>query len=375
MIYTGTETRDPVYTHQHLQPYQSYSIIRYFENIAPGRNGGGWVDPWARQYIDRYVEQIALTLFAKAKEQTLFCYGGIVESINNEEGIPQPQSEIVPVVGYQLKKIDAFIGKLGNPIGIKSYKPYQSSGEDFLPSYIGMLGIPMDITPEFPSEAPIVFLTEQAGFDKDILAKIKKHLTEGKNVMITTGLYRDLQGKGIEDLVELELTDKKASVQKFLNWRDVAYSEKAVEIPQMRYATNDSWELITALDNGLGYPILQQAAYANGKLFILTIPDNFGGLYDFPKETLTGIKQVLMDNLFVYTDSPSKISLFVYDNNSFIVHSFKEHELPVKVVLDKKFKKVVNLETNREMDLVVENGKAVFTTNINPHTYAVFQAK
>ena len=44
-IYTGTETRDPVYSDQHLQQYESYLIIRYFNNIAPGRNGGGWVDP------------------------------------------------------------------------------------------------------------------------------------------------------------------------------------------------------------------------------------------------------------------------------------------------------------------------------------------
>ena len=31
-IYTGTETRDPVITDQHLQQYESYQIIRYFEN-------------------------------------------------------------------------------------------------------------------------------------------------------------------------------------------------------------------------------------------------------------------------------------------------------------------------------------------------------
>jgi hypothetical protein len=32
-IYTGTETRDPLLTEQHLQAYESYSIMRYFENI------------------------------------------------------------------------------------------------------------------------------------------------------------------------------------------------------------------------------------------------------------------------------------------------------------------------------------------------------
>ncbi len=31
MIYTGTETRDPSYTHQHLQEYQSYAIMRFLE--------------------------------------------------------------------------------------------------------------------------------------------------------------------------------------------------------------------------------------------------------------------------------------------------------------------------------------------------------
>ncbi len=43
-IYTGTETRDPVATDQQLQQYESYQIFRYFENIKPCGNLGGWVD-------------------------------------------------------------------------------------------------------------------------------------------------------------------------------------------------------------------------------------------------------------------------------------------------------------------------------------------
>ena len=71
-IYTGTETRDPVITDQHLQQYESYEIIRYFDNIAPGRNGGGWVDTYSIRYIDRYAEQLWDTLFAKAPQIMLF---------------------------------------------------------------------------------------------------------------------------------------------------------------------------------------------------------------------------------------------------------------------------------------------------------------
>ncbi len=71
-IYTGTETRDAVLSNQHLQPYESYQIVRYFEAIAPGRNGGGWVDPFGSSTADRYAEQLWLTAFSKAPEIMLF---------------------------------------------------------------------------------------------------------------------------------------------------------------------------------------------------------------------------------------------------------------------------------------------------------------
>jgi hypothetical protein len=375
MIYTGTETRDPVYTHQHLQHYQSYGQMRYFDNIAPGRNGGGWVDPGSHRYLDRYAEQIELTLFAKAKEQTLFCWGALVQMIQESEGISKPQSEFASVAGYRLERIDAFLGKLGNPVGIHSYKPYHSNGEDFLQNYMGMMGIPMELTPAFPSmDQKMIFLTEHASFDTKLVEKIKKRLIGGNDVMITSSLYRRLTGQGIEGIVELEYTDKKASVHQFYDWQDVYTSEKDILIPQIRYATNDSWELITALDSGIGYPILQQASYGNAKLYVLVIPDNFGELYEIPKEILTKIKQVMMKSLFVYTDSPSHVSLFVYDNNTFIVESFKEYPVPVKIVLDKKFTGVTDLESNQAMDMREENDKSIFTTRLEPHTYKVYQA-
>ncbi len=375
MIYTGTETRDPVYTHQHLQPYQSYAIMRYFENVAPGRNGGGWVDPFARRYLDRYAEQLSLTMFAKPKEMTLFCFGLLLESIIEEDGSSKPISIIAPVAGYSLEKADAFLDKLGNPIGIKCYKPYNSYGEDFLPNYIGMLGIPVDITPEFPYDEKMVFLTEQASFDKDIIKKIKKQLINGKEVMITSGLYKALQGKGIEDIVELEYTDKKTMVHKFYDWRDVYVSENDIMIPEIRYATNDSWELLTALDGEVGYPILQQASYGKGKLYVLVIPENFGELYEFPKEVLSLIKRILMKNFYVTVKSPSKISLFAYDNNTFIVHSFKDHGASIQIVLDKKFKNLVEIQSNREIQGRIEGNNTVFDSYIWPHSYQVFKAE
>ena len=71
-IYTGTETRDPEITDQLLQQYESYEIVRYFSNIRPGANLGGWVDTYSIRSVDRYAEQLWNGLFAKAPEQTLF---------------------------------------------------------------------------------------------------------------------------------------------------------------------------------------------------------------------------------------------------------------------------------------------------------------
>ncbi len=73
-IWTGDETRYAPTTDQQLRPYESYEIFRYFENIAPGRNGGGWVDPIAMQYLDRYAGQLWDTILAKAPAINLFQY-------------------------------------------------------------------------------------------------------------------------------------------------------------------------------------------------------------------------------------------------------------------------------------------------------------
>src|SRR5256885_16164686 len=76
-IYSGTETRDPVITDQLLQQYESYEIIRYFSNIRPGANLGGWVDTYSIRSVDRYAEQLWDTLFAKAPEIMLFEWGAM----------------------------------------------------------------------------------------------------------------------------------------------------------------------------------------------------------------------------------------------------------------------------------------------------------
>ena len=70
---------------------------------------------------------------------------------NAPSGPPEPT--VALIAGYSSEQVDAFLDKLGKPIGIQSYKPFQSSGEDFTHNFLGNIGIPIDLHPEFPTNA------------------------------------------------------------------------------------------------------------------------------------------------------------------------------------------------------------------------------
>jgi len=412
-IYTGTETRDPVNSDQHLQPYESYGIVRYFENIKPGGNAGGWVDTGGMRYLDRYAEQLWLTLFAKAPEVTLFDWRQVQRSLSasgrspwQDQGPsfdfdrmmqPIPQADgttvtpttIARAAGCVFEQVDGFLGKLGRPIGVKSYKPYHSVGEDFLHNYLGMVGIPMEMVPEFPTDVKTVFLTESARFDPAIVDKIKRQLTDGRNVVITSGLLKALQGKGIEAIAELECTGNRITTKEFRRGfgGGGGVMETPIVIPQIRYLTNDAWELIGCLTNNTGYPLLIQASYAKGVMYVLAVPDDFGDLYKLPAGVLTQIKNVVAGDLFVRVDGPAQVSLFAYDNNTFIVESFLPETVDVGLAVDRRFSKLRDLLSGDELSGEASSGRSmtgppgagggrvVFRTQIKPHSYRVFSAQ
>ena len=345
-IYTGTETRDPVMTDQHLQQYESYEIIRYYENIAPGHNGGGWVDTYSLRYLDRYAEQIWDTLFAKAREFTCFEWSGLTRPFEIGDraaweylptsfnfsvmtnGVSDPTW--ARVTGYSLEQVDKVVGQLGNPLGIASYKPFHSSGEDFLHNYFGMIGIPIDLRPEFPTNANLILLTECAKADPDIVAKIKGQLRAGKSVVITSGLLRALQDKGIEDIAEIKCTDKKFLAHQYAggfgagNCSTLDGNKNAdVLFPEIDFLTNDSWSLVRAEANGNGFPLLLLNRYSKGILYVWTMPENFTDFYALPPEVTTAIKNYLMRGFPVRLDGPAQVALFDYNNGTFIAEYFR----------------------------------------------------
>ena len=370
-LWTGTETRDPA-SAQHLQNYLSYNVVRYFDNIAPGKNGGGWVDAGGiNMSMDRYAEQLHLTMLSKTPEIILWNYmqlndvkiqpemmrakwqdaGG--NSFRYDEMVApfkKGNKTITPTTmarfaSVTLQQTDKLVGKLGKPIGLVSYKPYHSSGEDFLQNYLGMIGLPMDMYPQFLTDRQQILLTEQAAKDPQIVEKIKAQLKKGGDVIITTGLLKAIREK-IADVCELYCGDLKAIVNDF---GYLGKSEREFIIPQVKYFTNDAWEVVSAgrpLTGGVsGYPILLRDTYSKGMLFVLTIPDDFGNLYDYPAAALNVIRRAMSKDVGAYIEGPAKVALFPYDNKTLVVENFNDEAVSVNVVVNEKVGSLQNLLT------------------------------
>ena len=422
-IYTGTETRDPIITDQLLQQYQSYLTFRYLANIRrDGGNRGGWVDTFSTRYVDRYAEQLWDTLFAKAPEITLFnwvplaspepvapgeraAWQSLPTAFDWDEMVGSyrapPGQNAAPgwarAAGYALEQVDTFLGRLGKPIGIASYKPYHSSGEDYLHAYLGNIGLPIELYPHFPADAEIVLLTESARYDPQIVAKMKRHLESGRRVVVTSGLLRALQGKGIEDIVELEHTGRTVAIREYYDaygagngtrLDDPAREEPAILFPEIRFYTNDSWTLVRGVASAKGFPILLMNRYSRGIFYLLTIPENMGDLYALPQGVLDSIRRHVQGDFPVRIDAPSHVSLFAYDNGTFIIQSFRDDTATVSVSVAGANRKLHDIVSGRPVAPTVtasatddrrrrapEPPRTNFTVEVPPHSYVVFAAQ
>ena len=341
-IYTGTETRNPEYSQQHMPKYTSYFIMRYLESAAPGRNLGGWIDQYDGTYnMSSYLEQAYITLFSKPKELNLFCLGTLM---NEPEYSP-----FVPAMGQALADVDSYLGKLGNPVGVATYLPGYGRGEMYLHNYLGMCGIPLDPQIEYPEDAKSLFMTEGAAADPQIVSRIKKSLLNGANIMVTSGFVRKM-GEAFTELVNVKYSAAKALVSDYAVTKDNGISvsgkyrgTKEILIPQMDYCTNDIWELAGAFGTDYNFPILLRTRYGNGRISVLTVPDNMGDMYHYPPQILGAVREQLMAELPVRVEGPAKVQMFLYDNNCMILRSDLEYYETVTLHLDEKITAVKDL--------------------------------
>ena len=145
-------------------------------------------------------------------------------------------------------------------------------------------------------------------------------------------------------------------------------SEREFIIPQVKYFTNDAWEVVSAgrpLTGGVsGYPILLRDTYSKGMLFVLTIPDDFGNLYDYPAGALNVIRRAMSKDVGAYIEGPSKVALFPYDNQTMVVENFNDEAVSLRVVINHKVNGLRNLLTGEQLKPVeVTQSQGMFFRN------------
>jgi hypothetical protein len=352
-IYTGTETRDPVITDQLLQQYESYEIYRYLSNVRPGGNLGAWVDTYSIRAIDRYAEQLWDGLFAKAPEQMLFEWSAMSSDKPATPGIRpwarQKTSFRWPVASGNgwasaaneaLHIADGALSELGNPVGVASYRPPHATGEDFLHNYIGNLGVPIELYPQYPAGAHTILLTEAAASDPQIVAKIDASLRGGAKVIVTSGFLRAMQGRGFDRLAEWRFTGQTVAIDRYFDGFGAGNGTELKEpgktkpmlFPEVRFYTNDSWGIIRGVAAAKGFPIVLMNHYSKGTLYLWTMPENFGDLYSLPRPMVTRIKDYLFADAPVRIDAPDHVALFTYNNGAFIVENYRDSAATVRIV-------------------------------------------
>jgi hypothetical protein len=415
-IYTGTETRD-ANSGQRLQSYQSYLQTQYFNNIKPGGNQGGWID--GGRDVERYAEQMWNTFFAKVPEITLFNSMQITAPLNvGNRGsqdtnaslsiaellapIPQPDGStytpnmVARIAGCSAELLDRFLGQLGKPIGVATYKPCNSVGEPYLPNYLGMIGVPIDLVPEFPTNAPTIFLTAASSYDKDLVAKTKQFVQAGGRVVATTELIETLGEKGFQDIVEMQVAGRRVVATRFSTGRGGETAADAgtdlnILLPQIRRFENDNRLTINFNTALSGYPMAISSTYGQGTFSVLAIPDDFADLYRLPRSVLNQIRTLLGRDVFVSLDAPDHVSLFAYDNHTFILQNYQSQPVNARasVVGAKRLRDLLTDQAVTPAPNAASEGRGfgggrgnfggnrgpMFELTVAAHSFRVFQAE
>jgi len=226
-IWIGTEFRD--YSVDLKPAYFGFFNMRWLGQIQIGENtsqdknskkmselskaGGGWYDPFGTTPIT-YLEQARLTILGGARESFLFVYSSLLNSGGkmNVDMLVKNMPELLAVAD-QISDREI--------LGVAAYKPpnshggcvanpannIQCGGEIYVFDFLGMLGIPIHPTREFPSpkDFPSAIFSTHSLKDEDIVTKLTEYINSGNPTLVTDGLVTALTGKVKFDLPNVSI--------------------------------------------------------------------------------------------------------------------------------------------------------------------------
>jgi len=198
--WVGTEFRN--YPDAMKPPYFAFFNMRWLGAIGGDKCGGGWYDPYNTS-TTTYVEQGRMTVLGGAKESFLFEYGDLVKDGKDVDALHQAMPELIRVSAEVRNR---------SIVGVAAYKPPSShggcildplhsgqcKGETYVFDFVGMLGIPLVPTFEFPDVGKYqsAFFSTHALKDENVVSKLKVWLDAKKPTLVTDKL-KELLGNSV----------------------------------------------------------------------------------------------------------------------------------------------------------------------------------
>jgi len=186
-IWVGTELRNPSSDQWgHKQQYEGFFLFRWLSEIGGAKTGGGWFDPYGTDPVT-FMDQAYVTVLAGAQEVFLFHYGALVS--------PQFQAQAERFAEHR-PELEALAKFAGGWAGIPAYKPLSSDpgNEAYIFDQIGMLGIPLLPTAQFPSKSRVALFTVHALADPEFVPELVRFLEAGGTALVSESLAHQLDG-------------------------------------------------------------------------------------------------------------------------------------------------------------------------------------
>ena len=340
----------------------------------PGHNGGGWFDSFDIHITEQYLEQAYLTAFSKPKEIMMFCCQSLVDN------------PFIPPLGYHLDKLDEVLDYCGNPVGIQCYLPDNCQGEDNIQDFLGMCGLPVMLTPYWPEKAEAILLTRSSACDPDVVEKLEKYVAAGGKALVTSGFLENTMDRGIHRMTSIRFTGRRIRgrnyrVETVGSWPSVEYPRgtETIGVPVCEFRNNATWALVKVAESEESFGLLLRDTYGKGQMLTLAVPDNFPDLYKLPGKALTRIRREFPAG-GVYLESKAGVSLFPYDNDTFVIYPYvAAGAQPTTILIHVKGeaealelplrKHPVTGETIRLAPLYRRNGETVFEGRTMPGKY------
>lgn len=336
-VWVGTETRGQ-YTQRYgfVQPYEGFINYRWISTLSGDKIGAAWFDHGDCTDID-FIEQAYQSVLSGAKELVMFNFDSFISGHPGHHLLRQDFEKLA----YLAKAVAT------NPVqGVAGYKPPNSDagGDLYLMDYIGMFGVSLVPVSQYPENSPVIFLPTQAAADREIIPKIIKSLNKGAKIILTSGFLVNANGgEQLAGMVGVKLPTNASG-----NISETVINDGNSE--KLKFPLTTDYQIVpdgaqVLLRTTVSQPFLVQ----NKNLFLINTHtfsqqdfDAVGevllcprqiGLLELPRSWMNIIRSAFRPNDEPVLDAPSRVSMQVLSDHSFIIHNYNQEKAIVNIVV------------------------------------------